>query len=432
VAKIKVMLASAWGRDRKKDPGRGSKCRQAGGKRVRGVRSPHVDREAARKGNPDEWFPGEREAVITAPVTRARGKERDGSPKSPPRGLGQGVAKGKDDRGDRERDGSSESPPCGQSQEVASGKSSRETTASFSESKGEDGVEDGDEWTESGDQDYEENLTYHEDSLSVFKGHVSTPLGEDVPVFTTTDSGSMTQLMERQFAVRLKLKRRQIPEGRTFHINSPGGGSDEVSEYVILHLKIPCKKETMAEQGYEECESEIHERVVKMKFGLCEQLPVPVLWGGQEMRDYDLLDYHASRTISMKLDGPDGGRVITPSMSWLAATVRMGEELGGPIRKAYRSYLPTRERLTNMVTGGRQTINMPAILYPGRDSVVRVARHNARVDEGYNEVLIDNMDEFAEVYGQWVTPMECVTNGESFVVVRNNSTQAIRLTPGAL
>ena len=75
-----------------------------------------------------------------------------------------------------------------------------------------------------------------------------------------------------------------------------------------------------------------------------------------------------------------------------------------------------------MVTGGRQTINMPAILYPGRDSVVRVARHNARVDEGYNEVLVDNLDDFASVYGRWVTPMECITNGESFVVVRNNST----------
>ena len=238
-----------------------------------------MDRDAARKGNPDEWFPGERETVITAPVTRARGKERSGSPESPPRGLGQSVAKGKDNRRERGRDGSSESPPSGQSQEVASGKSSRETTASFSESEGEDGVDDGDEWTESGDQDFDENLTYHEDSLSVFRGCVSTPLGEDVPVYTTTDSGSMTQLMQRQFAVRLKLKRRKIPEGRTFHINSPGGGSDEVSEYVILHVKILCKKETIAEQGFEECESEAQERVIKMKFGLCEQLPVPVLWG---------------------------------------------------------------------------------------------------------------------------------------------------------
>jgi hypothetical protein len=190
-----------------------------------------------------------------------------------------------------------------------------------------------------------------------------------------------------------------------------------------------CKKELVPEQGFDDCESEIEEQIVKMKFGLCEQLPVPVLWGGKQMRGYDLLDYHSSKTLSLRLGGT---RYITPSTSWLGATLNMGEELEGKIKKAYRQFLPSRERLVNMVKGGRETINMPAILYPGRDSVVRVGRHNARVDDGYNEVLINNLEEFQKTYGSWVAPMECITNGEAFIVVRNNSEQAILLTPGAL
>ena len=44
--------------------------------------------------------------------------------------------------------------------------------------------------------DYFDNLTYHEDTLSVIKGVVSTPLGDDLPVWVTVDGGSMTQLMQ--------------------------------------------------------------------------------------------------------------------------------------------------------------------------------------------------------------------------------------------
>ena len=85
-----------------------------------------------------------------------------------------------------------------------------------------------------------------------------------------------------------------------------------------------------------------------------------------------------------------------------------------------------------MVMGGRETFNMPAILYPGRDNLVRVGRNNARVDEGYNEVLVTNLEEFTLTYGDWLVPMECVVNGEAYLIVRSNAEQPIRLAPGAL
>lgn len=36
------------------------------------------------------------------------------------------------------------------------------------------------------DNDLDDNLTYHEDSLSVMKGYVTTAVGRDVPVWITT------------------------------------------------------------------------------------------------------------------------------------------------------------------------------------------------------------------------------------------------------
>ena len=52
--------------------------------------------------------------------------------------------------------------------------------------------------------DYEDNLTYHEDSLSVFKGNIKSQ-GEILPVWITTDSGSMTQLIQEDYVKKLKL-----------------------------------------------------------------------------------------------------------------------------------------------------------------------------------------------------------------------------------
>jgi exodeoxyribonuclease III len=85
-----------------------------------------------------------------------------------------------------------------------------------------------------------------------------------------------------------------------------------------------------------------------------------------------------------------------------------------------------------MIRGERRTINMPTVLYPGRDTVVRVGRHNARVDEGYNEVVALNGEEVMEQYKGWVVVMDSVSNGEAFIIVRNNSEQAISLPAGTL
>ena len=277
--------------------------------------------------------------------------------------------------------------------------------------------------------DFEENLTFHEDSLSILKGTTMTDLEGEVPIWVTTDSGSMTQLIQSTYARRLKMKRHPIPVGESFNINSPGGGMDEIEEYVIIPLKITCKQETKPEQGYVDCESVEEVITINMKFGVCENLPVPVLWGGKQMRKYGLLDYHSHKTISLCVDGR---RVILPSTSWMVATMEMREEARGKARKAYTPFLPSQGRLTNMVMGGRKTINMPAILYPGKDNIVRVGRHNARVDEGYNEVLVNNLDEIHRMYGEWIVPIECITNGEAHVIVRNNADQPVRLNPGAL
>ena len=45
--------------------------------------------------------------------------------------------------------------------------------------------------------DGHDNLTYREDSLSVIKGRVSTKKGVNLPVWIVTDSGAMTQLIEK-------------------------------------------------------------------------------------------------------------------------------------------------------------------------------------------------------------------------------------------
>ena len=287
-------------------------------------------------------------------------------------------------------------------------------------------------WDEKEGQELEDNLTYHEDSLSVFKGTVDTPAGKDLPVWVTTDSGSMTKLIQDDYARVMRFPRRHIPDAQTFNISSPGGGSDQIEEYVVLLVKVWCKKELVAEQGYDECGSEEGYQVIKMRFGVCASLPVPILWGGHEMRSHEVLDYHRVKTLSFKLGSDGGQRYITRTTSWMGATLEMREEARGKVRKACKYFMPSLGRLANMVMGGRSTYNLAAILYPGRDNLVRVARHNARVDEGYNEVLVTNLEEFRVTYGDWVVPIECITNGEAYVIMRNNADRPIRINPGAL
>jgi exodeoxyribonuclease III len=430
VANIKTVLGEAGERSHKKDPGRkGSK------KRHKAKRKGRVRREEGGGGervyesdSEEEWGAVVAPALRSgrkleqqekrAPTTRRRSKRSEGA-----------SGKKSDDSGGRVEEettpieDSGRVEELGEEQDLGEG-GQRLRRPGSTPSEQEDRSEEDEEWDSEEETEWEENLTFHEDSLSVFRGMVN-----GVPVWVTTDTGSMTQLIQSSYATRLKFERRPISKEKRFHINSPGGGRDEIDEYVILPVEIRLKRELKPEEGYDDCQSVEEVRTIKMKFGLCEHLPVPILWGGNQMRKLDLLDHHNSRVLSLR---KWGDRFITKSTSWMAATLEMKQELEGKVRKAYQSFLPSKDRLANMVLGGRTTINMPAILYPGRDNVVRVARKNARIDEGYNEVLVNNPEAFQQAYGDWIVPMECVTNGEAFVIVRNNTTRPIRLGPGDL
>ena len=142
-----------------------------------------------------------------------------------------------------------------------------------------------------------------------------------------------------------------------------------------------------------------------------------------------MLDYHQAKVLSVLIDGE---RWITPSTSWLAASVEMAELTAPKVKKAYKEFVPTPSRMTNMIRGERRTINMPTVLYPGRDTVVRVGRHNARIDEGYNEVIALNGEAVMAKFGGWIAVMDSVANGEAFIIVRNLTKHAISLASGEL
>jgi hypothetical protein len=44
--------------------------------------------------------------------------------------------------------------------------------------------------------DFDDNLAHAEDSLSIFRGVVDTPLGNDLPVWVVTDTGNVTRLID--------------------------------------------------------------------------------------------------------------------------------------------------------------------------------------------------------------------------------------------
>ena len=77
---------------------------------------------------------------------------------------------------------------------------------------------------------------------------------------------------------------------------------EDITEYVIMDLKVPVIRECQLEQPWKDNDSEEEVRVVKIKFGIYDNLPVPVLWGGEEMRGYDVMDYHQNKIFPLKLD----------------------------------------------------------------------------------------------------------------------------------
>jgi hypothetical protein len=63
------------------------------------------------------------------------------------------------------------------------------------------------------------------------QGVIYTPLGKDIPVWITTESGSRTQLIQGDYARSLKLPRKALKGWSYFNISSPGGGKEFVNEY---------------------------------------------------------------------------------------------------------------------------------------------------------------------------------------------------------
>ena len=63
---------------------------------------------------------------------------------------------------------------------------------------------------------------------------------------------------------------------------------------------------------------------------------------------------------------------------------------------------------------------------------MRLGRKNCRIDEGINEVALVNAEEVVEEYGQMITVLDCINDGEAFIVVRNNVDKALSLPAGML
>ena len=301
------------------------------------------------------------------------------------------------------------------------GTSNEENGATFTDDDDSDG-----EW------DFDDNLTHAEDSLSVFRGVVDSPLGSDLPVWVVADTGNMTRLIEDKYAADMQFERRPIPKESQFSIHGPGGGSDRISEMVILHVRVMMKPVlgSVIENTDHADTGEEKEQTIRMSFGVCSSLPVPILWGGGQMRKYDVLDLHSQKLLAFKL--PVEGRYAARSSSWLVASAEMRDEMTKTLKKALCRFAPSRERLANMVQGTREAFNMYTVLYPGRENVVKVNRKNACIDQGFNVITCSNLEELEKEFGDMIVVIDSVSNGEAHVVVLNCTDAALSLPAGRI
>ena len=129
-----------------------------------------------------------------------------------------------------------------------------------------------------------DNLTYREDSLSIIRGMVTTRLGEGLPIWILTDSGAMTQLIQKDYAQRMKFSMENIPPSQQFNISGPGGGRGQVTQRVIMDVSFNAFPITGDDSAGSQSSGDTTIITIKMSFGVVENLPVPVLWGGKQMR----------------------------------------------------------------------------------------------------------------------------------------------------
>ena len=99
---------------------------------------------------------------------------------------------------------------------------------------------------------------------------------------------------------------------------------------------------------------------IKMTFGIVDELPVPILWGGKQMRLLECHDLHERKVLTFKRE--EDQRFSIPTASWLAACHQIGECGDTRIKKALKDLLPSKERMVNMATGTRQTTNVGAAI----------------------------------------------------------------------
>jgi hypothetical protein len=245
----------------------------------------------------------------------------------------------------------------------------------------------------------------------------------------------MAQLINKQYAGEQGFKAIALPADKRFSISSPGGGEDFITHVVTMEVQVLMRRYLKVVENYEDqvFETELSEpetKTIKMSFGVCEQLPVPILWGGKQMRKYGLLDHHQDKTLSIKFGPHD--RWQMPSISWMVACAEMRAVAQDKLYKSLRPFIPTKERMVHMIMGQREAINLQATLLPHQDNVVRISRHNAKVDEGFNYVVLLNEEEFYHEYGTMVEVSPSSCNGESFVVIHNYTDHALSLPAGKL
>ena len=133
----------------------------------------------------------------------------------------------------------------------------------------------------------------------------------------------------------------------------------------------------------------------------------------------DLIDGHGRKTLSLLLDNNE--RWQMPSLSWLVtcAQMKLAVEENKQLYSPLIPFIPSRDLLLSMVKGERSAHNLPGMLAPLRSTVLKVSRHNARVDEGFNDVEVVNAEEILQEWGSKIEVWPSSSTGEAHIVVHN-------------
>ena len=137
------------------------------------------------------------------------------------------------------------------------------------------------------------------------------------------------------------------------------------------------------------------------------------------MSKRDLIDGHGRKTLSLLLDNNE--RWQMPSLSWLVtcAQMKLAVEENKQLYSPLSPFIPSRDLLLSMVKGERFAHNLPGMLAPLRSTVLKVSLHNARVDEGLDDVEVVNAEEILQEWGSKIEVWPSFSTGEAHIVVHN-------------